>query len=239
MWAKVSLNCFYLNCAVLQLSQFPLYFLMKGIRQSSTVSVSYIKTRYAQWNVLGSSFSNEGPRLSARGIITKLLWKFSGNSKRDQAKKGNSIVLDCNSSVFQLRTSTKIFKFGQKTMWYEKNPETIHEYKSVCNNILTLLELISFEEEHFKPNTYECQKIGRGGRTPLSNLNGQSMVESPNEINWLAKINGRGSPPWPPTFLFATSLWCNKLLSMFFFFSFSFDNDFTKSLYIRSLCVLS
>ena len=141
MWAKVSLNLNYLNCAVSQsvFNVFPFavlfifvrllqswtigsispVFLMKGIRQSSTVSVSYIKTRYSQWNVLGSSFSNEGPRLSERGMITKSLWKNTlVTPKETKQRKVTQLFL-----IAIRRSSTKIFKFGQKTMWYEKKPK--------------------------------------------------------------------------------------------------------------------
>ena len=39
-----------------------------------------------------------------------------------------------------------------------KKTKTIHEYKSVCNNILTLLEQISFEEDHFNLTHINAKK---------------------------------------------------------------------------------
>ena len=47
-----------------------------------------------------------------------------------------------------------------------KQTNIIHEYKSVCNNILTLLELISFEEEHFNLTHMNAKKSEGVGEHP-------------------------------------------------------------------------
>ena len=71
-----------------------------------------------------------------------------------------------------------------------KQTKIIHEYKSFCNNILTLLELIGFEEDHFNLTHMNAKKSEGGGRTPVSHLNRESTVESPNKIIDLQRLMG-------------------------------------------------
>ena len=47
-----------------------------------------------------------------------------------------------------------------------KQTKIIHEYKSVCNNILTLLELIGLEEDHFNLTHMNAKKLEGVGEHP-------------------------------------------------------------------------
>ena len=58
------------------------------------------------------------------------------------------------------------FKYQDFLIWTKKQTRIIHEYKSACNNILTLLKLIGFEEDHFNLTHMNAKKSEGVGEHP-------------------------------------------------------------------------
>ena len=85
--------------------------------------------------------------------------------KETKQRKVTQLILIAIRRFSDSEQVPKFFNLDKKPCGM-KQTKIIHEYKGVRNNILTLLELIGFEEDHFNVTHMNAKKLEGVGEHP-------------------------------------------------------------------------